>query len=249
MRRILILVLATINSLLYVSAQNKASIVQRINEIKSQSDIYLWDQFTHTNVETAKVGSAKRLVLHIETYIENEFPFTVEDLINKASFINIDRGNLKQAFAYIKKTDVDKWFYPQKNGLEINQNKDKPVVETPVEEQTVKDTAIPIAANGKKNFVADAFVDRLMQTKTFINVYKLLKSLQAQGEILQFGKLRDVEDYSSFDLILFDMNSQEIITVLSGTNASGNRINMVNGEDDSLDNYPQNMTAVIWYIK
>ena len=88
-----------------------------------------------------------------------------------------------------------------------------------------------------------------METKDFMNIYKLLKSLQAQGQVLQFGKLKDVEDYSSFDLILFDMQSQEVITMLSPVNASGYRTNMVNGGEDSLDNYPTQMTAVIWYIK
>ena len=73
--------------------------------------------------------------------------------------------------------------------------------------------------------------------------------MQAQGQILQFGKLKDVEDYSSLDLILFDMQSQQIITMLSPVTASGNRTNVVTGTEDSLDNYPNNMTAVIWYIK
>ena len=45
------------------------------------------------------------------------------------------------------------------------------------------------------------------------------------------------------------MQSQEVITLLSPTTESGNRINLVNGSDDSLDNYPTEMTAVIWYIK
>jgi hypothetical protein len=88
-----------------------------------------------------------------------------------------------------------------------------------------------------------------METEDFTNVYKLLKSLQSQGKILQFGKLRDVEDYSTLDLILFDIQSQKIVTMLSPVTVSGMRTNVVNGMEDSLDNYPTKMTAVIWYIK
>ncbi len=73
--------------------------------------------------------------------------------------------------------------------------------------------------------------------------------MKSEGQILQFGKLKDVEDYSSFELILFDMQSQEIITMLSPANNLGKRTNMVSGVEDSLENYPMNMTAVIWYIK
>ena len=88
-----------------------------------------------------------------------------------------------------------------------------------------------------------------METENFIDVYKLLKYMKSQGEILQFGKLKDIEDYSSLDLILFDMQSQKIISMLSSATETGTRTNLVNGTTDSLDNYPTSMTAVIWYIK
>ena len=88
-----------------------------------------------------------------------------------------------------------------------------------------------------------------METENFIDVYKLLKYMKSQGEILQFGKLKEIEDYSSLDLILFDMQSQKIISMLSSATESGTRTNLVNGTMDSLDNYPTSMTAVIWYIK
>ena len=73
--------------------------------------------------------------------------------------------------------------------------------------------------------------------------------MTSTGQVLQFGKLKDVDDYTSFDLILFDMNSQEIISILSAENTAGTRTNMILGTPDYLSNYPQNMTAVIWYIK
>ena len=50
-------------------AQSRTSVIQRVNEIKSNNEIYLWDQFTHTDVDTAKVGAAKRLILHIESFL------------------------------------------------------------------------------------------------------------------------------------------------------------------------------------
>jgi hypothetical protein len=45
------------------------------------------------------------------------------------------------------------------------------------------------------------------------------------------------------------MQSQQVITMLSAETASGTRVNMVSGLEDSLNNYPTEMTAVIWYIK
>ena len=237
MRRIVITIVAAFCGVLSMSGQNKTTLLQRINDIKNQNEIYFWDQYTHPDADTAKVNATKRLLLHINgnTY---DAQLSVEEIMPHASYINIDRGNLKQYFVYIKKSDASAI-----GGSSASKPvKNAPVVGVPVN--------TPIAASHtQRSFVPDAFVQRIMETKDFMNIYKLLKSLQAQGQIVQFGKLKDVEDYSSLDLILFDMQSQQVITMLSSVTASGYRTNVVNGSEDSLNNYPTNMTAVIWYIK
>ena len=236
MRRIFITIISAI--VLSMSAQKRTSLLQRINEIKSQSEIYFWDQYTHLDADTAKIGATKRLLLDVNINRSQTSQLSVEEVMPHAKYINIDRGNLKQYFVYIKKADAiaigeNTASMPVKNNSVVGIPVNTPIVTSPTQ----------------RSFVPDAFVQRIMETKDFLNVYSLLKSLQAQGEILQFGKLKDVEDYSSLDLILFDMQSQQIITILSPVTASGNRTNVVNGSEDSLDNYPTNMTAVIWYIK
>ena len=212
-------------------AQSRTSVIQRVNEIKSNNEIYLWDQFTHTDVDTAKVGAAKRLILHIESFLEgqDDVQVTVEQVLGKAGFYNIDRGNLKQCLAYIKKSDV---------ATLVGKQSYVSVTETESGNREIEQA-----------FVPDAFTMRIKETNDFMSVYKLLKSFQAQGEILQFGKLKDVEDYSSFDLILFNMVTQEVITLLSQEVSPGIRKNMLNGKDDSLRNYAKATTAVIWYVK
>lgn len=236
MKRIFILMLAVTVCVSYVEAQNRTTLVQRINEIKSQNDVYSWDQYTHPNADTAKIGATKRLLLDVNSYRNEAEQLSVEEVMPYATYINIDRGSLKQYFVYIKKTDA----------MAIGSGTPT-IVNTPVVSVSANTSTVTPPVN--RSFVPDAFVQRIMETKDFMNVYKLLKSLQSQGQILQFGKLKDVEDYSSLDLILFDMQSQEVVTMLSPVTASGKRTNVVNGSDDSLDNYPTSMTAVIWYIK
>ena len=219
----------------YSYAQNKTTLIQRMNEIKSQTETYFWDQATFLDADTAKRVATERLLLDINGNRSETAQLSVEEVMPYTSYINIERGEKKQCFAYIKKTDA----------IAIgggNMAAGTPSVAVPVN-TSVNNRSI------QRSFVPDAFVQRIMETKSFINVYKLLKSLQTQGQVLQFGKLKDVEDYNSLDLILFDMQSQEIITMLSGVTGSGRRTNLVNGLEDSLDNYPTNMTAVIWYIK
>ena len=98
-------------------------------------------------------------------------------------------------------------------------------------------------------FVPDAFVQRILQKKEFFKVYDYLKEMKAQGQILQFGPLKEVEDYSSLELILFDMQSKEVLTLLSPAIQGDVRTNLTTGTEDSLDNYPEDMLLVIWYIK
>ena len=240
MRRLIFLTLMIVNSLAII-AQNvdRQALIRHINEIKNQNDTYSRDQYTHPNADTARIGSLKRLIIHIESALNNNVEFTTNDIESYAKLIPINRGNLHQYFAYIKKS------------VALSIKPDMTVSTTGgtlgLDTSTGNGTSVPPTQD--KPFVPDAFTQRIYEVRTFSNVYKLLKSMQGNGQILQFGKLRDVEDYSSFDLILFDMKSQDIVTLLSGETGNGTRTNLLDGKADSLKNYPKELTAVIWYIK
>lgn len=235
MNRIILIIIAILISVPLVHGQSKSALLERINGIKSQNDVYFWNQFTHFDADTAKYFATKRLLEEVNLNRSDGEQLAVEDLMPHTGYITIDRGNAKQFFAFITKTDAAQ-IIKRNNQLVVSQEGDghHDGVVTPPE---------------SRSFVPDAFVQNIIQAQTFNNVIKMLKYMKLQGQILQYGKLRDVEDYSSFDLILFDMQSQEIITILSGENSLGIRTNMVNGGNDALSNYPTNMTAVIWYIK
>ena len=241
MRRVVIICVTLLLGVISVGAQsNRSTLLDRINEIKKQNDIYFWDQYTHPNADSAKVNATKRMLVDINPPLTEGRGLSVADIMPYATYISLDRGSLKQYFVYIKKEDV-----PPINGVSVNAH-----VTTSPSVGVSENVATPsISTPIQKTFVPDAFVQRVMQTRKFVDVYKLLKYLNSQGDILQFGKLKEVEDYSSLDLILFDMQSQEVITMLSPVTTGNIRINVVNGGEDSLDNYPTEMTAVIWYIK
>ena len=247
---VIICVIAGCTSLSAQTGRNQ-SLVSLINSIKSQSDLYFWDQYTHPNADTAKVGAIKRLKLCIEAEVSEAEYSAVADIDPYVECVSIDRGSLKQNFAYIEKKTVHEVLsgkIPHKG--EAAGDGGKGAGATGVSgggaQNTTESEPRPTI---QEKFVPDAFTLRLFEAKTFSNVYKLLKSMTSTGQVLQFGKLKDVDDYTSFDLILFDMNSQEVISILSAENTSGARTNMILGTPDSLNNYPQSMTAVIWFIK
>ena len=182
------------------------------------------------------MNATKRRLLDRNVNRSDAEKISVESIMPFTKYIKVDRGTYVQFFAYIRKDEAAAL-------TQGNENAPRQQMDD------IRVQSQPINTLPARKFVPEAFVQNIVQTKMFQDVYRLLKSLQSQGQILQFGKLKDVEDYSSLDLILFDIQSQQVITLLSPVNSLGRRINLVNGADDALDNYPANMTAVIWYIR
>ena len=103
MSRIVIFIITVFFCVTSVVAQNKTTLLQRINEIKSQNELYFWDQYTHPDADTAKIGATKRLLLDVNSNRSEDAQLSVEEVMPHASYINIDRGNLKQYFVDTKK--------------------------------------------------------------------------------------------------------------------------------------------------
>lgn len=209
-----------------INAQGQ-TILEKINAIKSQNEVYLWNEYTHPDADTAVINAAKWVLDEINCDRSNKL--LLRDILPLVKNIKMNRGSLTRAFVYIKRTDV-----PQ-TGTPTTVNIEQAPASQPVQ---------PV-----REFVPDIFVQKIMQQHTFTYVYRFLADQKRQGQILQFGALKDVDDYRSFDLILFDLQSQEVVSVLSQETPTGSRINLTNGTTDSLDNYPEEMMAVIWYIK
>lgn len=228
----------------FALGQSKSTLVQQINSIKSQNDIYYWSQFTHPNVDSARINATRWMLEEINTYRANDNQLTTQSLSPYLKHIKIDRGNVKQFFVYIKKTDAA---LIGTESAPLDASAQMPTTAVTTGHATVTNVTPPVAV--VRPFVPDAFVKRIMQAENFTNVYRLLQSMKAQGQILQFGKLRDVDDYSSFSLVVFDIKSQQALTILSPVAHDNMRINLLNGQEDSLDDYPKEMTAVIWYVK
>lgn len=207
-----------------LAAYGQSQILQKINSIKSQSDIYYWNQYAHPNADSARINVVQWLLAEINVSRDETSMLSFADIADKVKHIKMERGGIIRDFAYIAKAEVE-----------------------PERPRTKQDT--PIENPVPSNFTPDIFVQKVMQQYSFQQVYGFLRNQKAEGVILQFGALKEVDDYSSFDLILFDLESQIVITLLSGETPEGNRTNMLTGQPDSLDNYPEDLTAVIWYIK
>lgn len=229
MIRIVFLFLFAVIGTVGISAQNRNSVLQRINAIKGNNEYY-WYTFAHTNGDSAKHYATKFLLQDINYDREEGDKFSYDELREYIKYEVVDRGNSKQYLAYMNKKHAVRKLTMDETGTDKGgQTKIEPIKQPP--------------------FVPDAFVLRIKEVETFTNAYKLLRSLQANGEVLQFGNPRTVDDFSSFDLILFDTQSQKIITILSAEKAPGLRTDLLSGTDVILSGFPAELTAIIWYIR
>lgn len=242
-RHLMIIILWTF---LYSINTQGQTILEKINAIKSQGDLYLYSEYTHPDGDMAVENASKWLLNQVND--GQDGPETLEGLKPYVKNIKMNRGNLIRAFVYVKKTDLPLLYGKRQNVTKVNNEENN--LNAIFEQQSIPQTVPQSAPQPTQiTFVPDIFIQQIQQQKTFMNVYKFLTSEKQQGRVLQFGSLKDVEDYSSFDLILFDLNSQEIVTVLSAVTQGNKRINQTNGTVDYLENYPEDMVAVIWYIK
>lgn len=228
-----------IGTVLYSVNMQGQTILEKINTIKSQGDVYLYSEFTHPDGDMAVENASKWLLNQVND--GQEGPETLEGLKPYVKNIKMNRGSLIRAFVYVKKSELPLLYGKRQNTAKVNNDG--------VVDIKNMDELQPTLRPVPKAFVPDIFIQQIQQQKTFMNVYKFLANEKLQGRILQFGPLKDVEDYSSFDLILFDLKSQELVTVLSAVTQGSKRINQTNGNIDTLENYPEDMVAVIWYIK
>lgn len=222
MKNIVITIAFMLTLPIIVCGQNQ--ILQKINEIKFQKDIYIWSQYAHPDADSARINAARWLLIEAQSYRSESDELTLESISDKIKHIKMEQGGIIRDFAYIAKAEI--------RNLSPSESPRSPLV-----------------TNVQDKFVSDLFVQKIVEQKSFQAVYNYLRDQKTVGTILQFGSLKDVEDYSSFDLILFDLKSKNVISMLSGTVSGGERINLMTGMPDSLESYPKEMIAVIWYIK
>lgn len=226
MKRLLATSLLTVLTVYAVCGQSV--IKEKINTIKKQSDIYFYDQYAHSNADTARVKATEWVLLSVNNGRTPDQELTYEAVAPYVKHLVMTSGGVTRDFAYVKKSDL-----PANTAI------------TPTPQPSPTPRPVP----APERFVPDMFVQKLMEQKNFQSVHRYLRALMADGQVRMFGPLSQVEDNSSLDLIVFDLNTQQIITLLSPVTAGGTRVNLTTGAADSLDNYPEDMVAVIWYIK
>lgn len=242
---ILFFIVATQTALL---AQSGNPVLDQINAIKEQSDLYFWEEYNHPDPDTASVRARRWLLLHVN--VDRTPELTVDHLKGRAKDIKMSRvrggQQIYRIFTYVKKSDLDD--IDSQSSLQQSAMPD-PTLSSSTTPTAAPPTALAPMATMPREFVPEAFVQKVMQLEDFKTIMRYLRTLKADGQMLSFGPLKDVEDYSSLNLILFDLQTQKVITLFSPVIYGTDRVDLTTGAKDSLDDYPEDKIAVVWYIK
>lgn len=240
MGRLISILVLTLFYALSVSGQS--SILEKINAIKDQNNVYFWCEYTHPVPDTAIVNASKWMLDEIN--INRETPLSLEAIMPLVKNIKMDRGTLTRAFVYIRKSDV-----PDTGIIPASPVQESVMADEPISMEPKYQPQSQIQKPALSQFVPEVMVQNILELKDFYKVHGYLKEQKNQGQILLFGALKEVDDYNPLHLVLFDMQSKQVLSILSPVTRGDKRVNMATGMEDTLDNYPDDMLFVIWYMK
>lgn len=209
----------------YMIAQEKAT--QSINEIKRQSDIYLYAESTSQTWEEALDNAKYLLGVEIETWAKTIDSKPADGYIAEAQnhILNLKsmRGNRFRAFVYVKKSDI----MPIVNASQVLVISADEERKTTISEVNTRPTEVLL-------YQPTQLEKEIMSVSNANNIGTFIKRLKSEGRLSNYGKYKDMP--SGIDCYLFVYNRElEISAYLHKT---GNKfINLKSGEPDQVSNY------------
>lgn len=209
----------------YMIAQENAT--QSINEIKRQSDIYLYAESTSQTWEEALDNAKYLLGVEIETWAKTIDSQPADGYIAEAQnhILNLKsmRGDRFRAFVYVKKSDI----MPIVNASQVLVISADEERKTTISEVNTRPTEVLL-------YQPTQLEKEIMSVSNANNIGTFIKRLKSEGKLGNYGKYKDMP--SGIDCYLFVYNRElEISAYLHKT---GNKfINLKSGEPDPISNY------------
>lgn len=200
-----------------VLSTDAQSIIQKVNDIKKMSDEYIYSQYAHLSPDTALVNAAEWLSYRVESISGQEV--NGKDIMPYIKHIFLKGKSITRAFVYMKISDV---------------------------QSAVDEIIAKRKREASESFVPDSLALSIIGKKDLYAVYSYLEHCVHTGAVIQYGSPKDVDDIDSKYIVLFKKENLVPVFVLSHVLDDDLRINLINGEQDSLDNY--HGYYAIWYI-
>lgn len=209
----------------HMFAQENAT--QSINEIKRQSDIYLYAESTSQTWEEALDNAKYLLGVEIETWVKTLATKPVDGYIAEAKnhILNLKsmRGNRFRAFVYVKKSDI----MPIVNASQVLVISADEERKTTISEVNTRPTEVLL-------YQPTQLEKEIMSVNDANNIGTFIKRLKSEGRLGNYGKYKDMP--SGIDCYLFVYNRE--LEISAYLHKVGNKfINLKSGEPDQVSNY------------
>ena len=228
--------------------------VAHINNIKSQSDIYLYAESTAQTWQDALDNAKYLLEVEVESWAketagQEDVSAYVLQMQNDMLEIQSMRGSRYRAFVYVKKTDIVP--YPKKDNLMIvPANRDGAQVRSvKPEEKGGKEEAqqpAPRPDNNRGQFVIQGddapekpaltpIEQGMLSVKKNTEIGTYITRLKKEGKSVQHGKYSEMPDGVECRLFVYNREGNIVACLLR--KADGSFRNLKTGQPDDIQNY------------
>lgn len=222
----------------FCGAQNTA--MQQINEIKSQSDTYIYAESTSQTWEEALDNAKYLLGVEIETWVKTLDTPPADGYVAEAQkhiyHLQSMRGDRYRAFVYVKKADIAAC----ENAAQL--------VVVPIKEQQTNVQEVttpspePVAAAPQEirqpenipSYFPTEFEKEIMSVTDANDIGTFIKRLKSEGKIINHGKYKDMP--IDINCYLFVYNREMEIPAYLHKQGS-NYTNLKTGRQDHVTNY------------
>lgn len=222
------IILLSFSFLIFSGLCAQENATQAINEIKQQSDIYLYAESTSQTWEEALENAQYLLEVEIESWVKSFDSSSVDGYIAKAQHhifhLKSMRGDRFRAFVYVKKGDIA----PVSNTERL--------VVVPMDESqqtTIQDVTASVPTT-EPLFHPSAFEDEMMSITDARNIGTFITRLKSEGRICNYGKYKDMP--TNIDCYLFVYNRDMQIPAYLHKQGNG-YVNLKTGKQDQVTNY------------
>lgn len=215
---------------------------KRINKIKRDSK-YLYAESTMPTEEEARQGAEETLGIYIDEYVENQKDLAgagrilIKDLQSKIDYIEMKRGTLVRAFAYVKKSDI----VPADNivvidGPAVTHNEEEPLETTEQQPDTQQQSDMQPASYMAVAYLPQwqqELIGELLEKNSIVEARTHLNRLKAEYKVRRLGPATSAKNASALYWVV-QPASGGLIVLGPGTEQ---RVNFRTMQADRLENY------------